>query len=337
MGNQQAIIRKAMKKCIKKNSYSGIWDPPQQSASSSRLRTQSWSALEYRLEETSLPLIDGIKILHSSEGYGWGDLAAAITQESPHTIEHRPISSIWIAMALTPADIQRNTQEASFAGLLDPQALVITPPGEVVVDTIDNNPRMLHLFLKDSVLREVAEDIYDSGKVEFRYKASFGATDPILSQLMRATKQMLLEGIYQDWRSEYLARAIGSHILQRHCVLDSKRPPHADVRLSASQLKKVEEYMRSHLERPFTFGELAAYVGLSRTALFQRFTRTLHLTPHQYRQNLRVAQAKALIKNGEMTLSEVASACGFSDQTHMNRTFRQQLGLTPGQYRRDIE
>jgi transcriptional regulator GlxA family with amidase domain len=95
--------------------------------------------------------------------------------------------------------------------------------------------------------------------------------------------------------------------------------------------------MHSHLDQPFTFGELAAYVGLSRTVLFQRFTRTLHLTPHQYRQNLRVAQAKALIKNGEMTLSEVARACGFSDQTHMNRIFRQQLGVTPGQYRRDIE
>lgn len=326
-----------MEKCSKENSYSGVWDPPQQSPSASHLRSQSWSALEYRLEETSLPLIDSIKILHSSEGRGWGDLAAVITQESPHTIEHRPISGIWIAMVLTPADIQRNAQGGNFAGLLEPQALVITPPGEAVVDTIGNHTRTLHFFLKDSVLREVAEDIFDLGKVEFHYKASFGATDPILSQLMRATKQMLLEGLYQDWRSEYLARAISSHILQRHCVLGGKESPHADVQLSASQLRKVDEYMRAHLDQPFTFGELAAYVGLSRTVLFQRFTRTLHLTPHQYRQNLRVAQAKALIKNGEMTLSEVARACGFSDQTHMNRIFRQQLGVTPGQYRRDIE
>lgn len=326
-----------MGKCSKKNSYSGVLAPPQQSTPASRPRAQAWSALEYRLEETSLPQIDSIKILHSSEGCGWSDLAAAITQESPHTIEHRPISSIWIAMVLTPADIQRNARGENFAGLLEPQALVITPPGEAVVDTIGNHPRTLHFFLKDSVLREVAEDIFDLEKVEFHYKASFGATDPILSQLMRTTKQMLLEGLYQDWRSEYLARAIGSHILQRHCVLEGKDPPHADVRLSASQLRKVDEYMHSHLERNFTFGELAAYVGLSRTVLFQRFTRTLHLTPNQYRQNLRVAQAKALIKNGEMTLSEIASACGFSDQTHMNRTFRQQLGVTPGQYRRDIE
>jgi AraC family transcriptional regulator len=111
-----------------------------------------------------------------------------------------------------------------FAGLLEPQALVITPPGEAVVDTIGNHTRTLHFFLKDSVLREVAEDIFDLGKVEFHYKASFGATDPILSQLMRATKQMLLEGLYQDWRGEYLARAISSHILQRHCVLDGKDP-----------------------------------------------------------------------------------------------------------------
>ncbi|WP_374008223.1 helix-turn-helix domain-containing protein [Delftia lacustris] len=334
---QQAASSKSMEKCSENIGFSGVWDPPPSPSSAPIYRAQSRSALEYKLDETSLPLIDSIKILRSSEGRGWSDVAAAITQESPHVIEHRPISSIWIATVLTPADIQRKAESATFAGALEPQALVMTPPGEVVVDTIHNNPRTLHFFLKDSVLQEVAEDIYDLAKVRFHYKAAFGATDPTLSQLMRATKQMLLEDLEIDWRSEYLARAIGSHILQRHCVLGGKEATHADVRLSASQLKKVDEFIRASLSRPFTFGELASSVGLSRTVLFQRFTRTLQQTPHQYRQSLRVAQAKELIKKGGLTLTEVANACGFSDQTHMTRTFRQLLGMTPGQYRRDTE
>ncbi len=300
-------------------------------------RAQARSAIEYALDETSLPLIDNLKILHSSEGHGWSDMAAAITQETPHVAEHRPISGVWIATVLTSPILERKVAGQVLGGRLDPHSIVLTPPGEIVVDTIGNSPRSFHFFLKDSVLQEVAEDIYDLGAVNFHYRGAFGAVDRTLSHLMLSTKQMLLEGLEGNWRSEYIARAVAGHILHRHCVLGGNEPPYANARLSPSQLKKVDEFMRSSLARSFTFGELAASVGLSRTVLFQRFMQTLQQTPHQYRQNLRVSQAKALIKQGSLTLAEVATACGFSDQTHMTRAFRQLLGTTPGQYRQDIE
>ncbi|RMH94857.1 AraC family transcriptional regulator [Lysobacter pythonis] len=300
-------------------------------------RAHARSVIEYALNETSLPLIDDIEILHSSEGHGWSDMAAAITRETPHVAEHRPTACIWITTVLTPRTIRRKVAGQTLAGTLEPHTLVMTPPGESVVDAIGNTPRTLHFFLKDSVLQEVAENIYDLGTMNFRYKAAFAAADPTLSHLMLATKQMLLEGLEGNWRSEYIARAVASHILHRYCVLGGNEPAHANARLSPSQLKKVDEFMRHSLARQFTFSELAAAVGLSRTVLFQRFTRTLRQTPHQYRQSMRVTQAKALIKQGGMTLAEVATACGFSDQTHMTRAFRQVLGMTPGQYRRCLK
>lgn len=300
-------------------------------------RAQSRSAIEYALNETSLPLIDSVEVLHSSEGHGWRDVAAAITQEAPHVVEHRSISSIWIAMAITPPIIERKMAGETLSGILEPNAVVITPPGKVAVDAIGNVSRAFHFFLKDSVLQEVAEDIYDIGAVNFQYRAAFAATDATLAHLMRATKQMLLEGQEGNWRSEYIARAVASHILDRHCVIGETESAYADARLTASQLKKVDEFLRHSLTTQFTFSELAASVGLSRTVFFQRFTRTLQQTPHQYRQNLRVAQAKALLRQGRMTLAEIAIACGFSDQTHMTRSFRQVLRTTPGQYRRDTE
>jgi len=296
---------------------------------------QARSAIEYTLDETSLPLIESIEVLHSSEGLGWTDVAAAITQETPHVVEHRPISGLWIATVLTPPIIERKMAGETLSGTLEPNAVVITPPGEAVVDTICNNPRTLHFFLKDSVLQEVAEDIYDRGAANFHYKAAFAATDATLAHLMRATKQMLLEGLEGNWRSEYIARAVAGHILDRHCVIGEKASARAGARLTRSQLRKVDDFFRSSLTTPFTFGELAASVGLSRTVFFQRFTQSMQQTPNQYRQSLRVAQAKALIKQADMTLAEIATASGFSDQTHMTRSFRQILGTTPGQYRND--
>ncbi|WP_374008239.1 helix-turn-helix domain-containing protein [Delftia lacustris] len=68
----------------------------------------------------------------------------------------------------------------------------------------------------------------------------------------------------------------------------------------------------------------------------RRFKSTLRQTPHQYQQSLKIAQATALIKQSKMPLAEIASWCGFSDQSHMSRCFRQLLDITPSQYRREI-
>lgn len=264
--------------------------------------------IEYSLGETPLPLIDNIEILQSSEGRGWGDIAAAITRETPHVAEHRPTSSIWIAIALTSRVFKRKIAGQTYTGILKPHALTITPPGKSVVDAIGNTSHAFHFFMKDSVLQDVAESIHGLGVVGFCDKILSATTDPTLAHLMLATKQIILE---DQEGSEYMAHAVAGHILHRYCASGGKVSPHPSVQLSPSQLKKIDEFMRNSLVRQFTFGELAAAVGLSRTVLFQRFTHTLKQTPHQYRQNLRVVQAKALIKQGRMALAEVATACGF--------------------------
>jgi hypothetical protein len=101
--------------------------------------------------------------------------------------------------------------------------------------------------------------------VSFHYRAAFAATDPTLAYLMRATKRFLMEDHEGIWRSEYIARAIAAHILERHCVLGVKESASAGVLLSPSQLRKVDELFRNSLTSHFTFGELAASAGLSRT------------------------------------------------------------------------
>ena len=80
-----------------------------------------------------------------------------------------------------------------------------------------------------------------------------------------------------------------------------------------------------------TLGDLAREAGVSRYQLLRGFARELGLTPHAYVLQRRIAMARRLIRAGN-SLSETALAAGFCDQSHLNRIFLSQLGVTPGRY-----
>ena len=78
--------------------------------------------------------------------------------------------------------------------------------------------------------------------------------------------------------------------------------------------------------------ELAGLEGLSPFQLLRSFARELGITPHAYQTQLRIRLARRLLAAGRPP-AEVAQTCGFSDQSHLNRAFLRQVGVTPGRYR----
>jgi AraC family transcriptional regulator len=59
-------------------------------------------------------------------------------------------------------------------------------------------------------------------------------------------------------------------------------------------------------------------------------------SPHRYILELRVERAKRLIREQHTSLIEISATCGFASQAHMSTVFRQQLGITPSEYRRSL-
>jgi AraC-like DNA-binding protein len=59
------------------------------------------------------------------------------------------------------------------------------------------------------------------------------------------------------------------------------------------------------------------------------------LTPHAYLNHVRVSQAKKMLASGAPAV-QVAQRCGFCDQSHFVRLFKQHLGLTPGRYQQAL-
>jgi transcriptional regulator GlxA family with amidase domain len=63
------------------------------------------------------------------------------------------------------------------------------------------------------------------------------------------------------------------------------------------------------------------------------FRRHVGMTPGRYRRRERIRAASVLLLDSGAALTEIADACGFSDQSHLTNVFRETAGVPPNRYR----
>jgi AraC-like DNA-binding protein len=98
-------------------------------------------------------------------------------------------------------------------------------------------------------------------------------------------------------------------------------------------LLKVRDFLDAEYARPIDSADLERVADLDRFSLARAFRRSFGSAPHRYLVARRVTAARSLIAEGT-PLAEVAGACGFTDQSHVNRHFKAHFGMTPGRYAR---
>jgi transcriptional regulator of acetoin/glycerol metabolism/AraC-like DNA-binding protein len=103
--------------------------------------------------------------------------------------------------------------------------------------------------------------------------------------------------------------------------------------LSPGAMRRVGEYVEANLGDSIDLATLAAIAGLSMHHFAREFKQSAGIAPHHYLIRKRVERAQNMLAHTDLSLSEIAYAVGFSDQSHLARHFRQMLGITPGQFR----
>jgi len=107
----------------------------------------------------------------------------------------------------------------------------------------------------------------------------------------------------------------------------------ASGKISASAVRRVKEHVDAHLSESVDLAQMAGVAGLSVFHFAREFRQATGVTPHCYLTRRRVERAQDLLVNSSMHLSDIASAAGFFDQSHMARHFRKILGTTPREFR----
>ena len=104
--------------------------------------------------------------------------------------------------------------------------------------------------------------------------------------------------------------------------------------LAPWQARKVLAFIEQNLGSRIATGDLAALVSYSKSHFARAFKRSLGLSPMAYVTKRRVERAKLMMISTGQQLTDIALACGFADQSHLNRFFRRMVGMSPGLWRR---
>ena len=104
--------------------------------------------------------------------------------------------------------------------------------------------------------------------------------------------------------------------------------------LLAWQVRKVHDYIESHIAEPLLVADLCGLVQRSEAHFSRCFKRTFGESPHSFVMQRRVEMAARYMLMTDVSLSDIALRCGFADQAHLCRNFRHALGQTPAAWRR---
>lgn len=197
----------------------------------------------------------------------------------------------------------------------------ITCPHETLVFYV---PRLaLDQFTDEADVRRVAE-----------FSCQPGIIDPVMAQLGSALLPAFEQGnASSNLFIDHVTLAMLTHLCTAYTGTH-KEAPYRKGGMTRPQANRAKEYMASHCADNILLVDVARACGLSRGHFTKSFRMATGMTPYQWLQRYRIDKAKHLLLNSTIRIADIASTCGFADQSHLTRVFSRFVGDSPAAWRR---
>ena len=195
----------------------------------------------------------------------------------------------------------------------------------------------LVFYLPRAALDAIADEANAPRIRDLSYKPGVGVDDVTISGL----GSLLLPALSHPDQAnplfvDHVLLAVGAHIAQTY---GDMRPLSRPARggLAPWQERRAREILHANIKRGVALKEVARECGLSVGHFSHAFRRTLGVAPHKWLIEQRVVLSKEELRDDGLSRSDVAAECGFSDQSHLTRAFRETVGASPGVWRRALK
>jgi len=166
---------------------------------------------------------------------------------------------------------------------------------------------------------EINESLYEFDRNRFTCAGGTASIDMMLA-------------IITEQHGARLASEVADLVLHspiRHHSAHQRMSLPARIGARHPKLIQIVERMEANLEEPISPSTLARDAGLSTRQLERLFRRYLDRSPKRYYLELRLGKARILLLQTDMSVINVALACGFSSPSHFSKCYRAFYGRTP--------
>lgn len=208
----------------------------------------------------------------------------------------------------------------------DARKIMLMEPGELHANTRATAPAAFRvLFMPPELVAAAAKELGFAATPHVR--SGYSANARLFDVFARFHSSLAEESSILE-RQSRLAACV--RLFLEHCTDRPAATGNADP--ARSSLIRARDFIGDHLEENVSLDDVADAAGLSRFHLVRAFRRAFGIPPHAYQVQMRVARARSLLTEG-LSPAATAAQIGFVDQSHLNRRFKQSLGVTPAQYR----
>ncbi|CAA6690719.1 MULTISPECIES: DNA-binding transcriptional regulator [unclassified Lentimonas] len=103
--------------------------------------------------------------------------------------------------------------------------------------------------------------------------------------------------------------------------------------IADKQIKQALTYIRAHACEEISVEDILTEVPMARRSLERRFTQYIGRTPALEIRRIRINHVRKLLAKTDMTMQEIAEACGYSGYNYLGMIFKKETGMSPGAYR----
>lgn len=193
---------------------------------------------------------------------------------------------------------------------LDPGTLLREYFGENVV----SRRRFLELLGRDALFGKFSE-----------YPVLTSVCDLILNEMKSK----------QDFYIERVRGLLMTLLFDIARIMKTSDEPEVKLHTGVGQIQEALKYVEKHYAEPIRIETLARECHISETHFRRLFSEYIDMTPIEYLNMVRVLRACEMLRSSNESMSTVALNCGFSTVSTFDRNFKQVIGVTPYQWKKD--